>query len=114
MFDFINYGETIVIFVVFLVALYLDRGSKKKGYFLSILTGLMFLYTLIGMPITQKTKAEESKASYEKGATLSCTSGYLIFGSTFTVDKSNWDLEGNYYMDNQSSEKIRADKCEEI
>lgn len=112
MFEFMNYGESILSFVFFLVALYLYRSSKDKSYFLSIITGLMFAYTLFGMPFTQKNKAEENIASYEEGISLSCASGFLVFGSTYNVDKNQWQLEGNYFINTQVNEKIRADKCE--
>ncbi len=114
MFDFINYGESILTFVVFLIALYVNKGSKKKIDFLSIITGLMFLYTLFGMPITQKSKADQNIVSYKNGSSLSCISGFLLFSSTFTVKEDKWDLEGNYFIDKQTKESIRVDKCESI
>jgi hypothetical protein len=112
MFEFINYGESILTFAVFIVAVYLNKGSKNKSYLLIIITGLMFLYTLFGMPIIQKNKAVESIASYKNGASLSCTSGFLAFSSTFTVNEKSWDLEGNYFIDKRTKESIRTDKCE--
>ena len=114
MFDFINYGESILTFVFFLIALYANTGSKKKIDFLSIVTGLMFIYTLFGMPITQKSKADENIASYKNGSSLSCTSGFLVYSVTFTVNKNEWDLEKNYFINKQTKENIRVDKCESI
>ena len=72
----------------------------------------MFLYTLLGMPISSQNKAERNIATYNKGISLSCASGFLFFGSTFTVDKDEWKLEGNYFIDKKGIEKIRADKCD--
>ena len=114
MFDFINYGGSILTLIVFLIAIYLERGSKKKSYFFIIITGLMFLYTLFGMPITQKNKADENIASYKNGSLLSCISGFLVFSSTFTIDEKQWDLEGNYFINKQTKESIRIDKCGNI
>ena len=114
MFDFINYGESALTFAFFLIALYVNKGSKNKIDFLSIITGLMFLYTLIGMPIIQKSKADENIASYKNGSTLSCVSGFLVFSSTFTVKENKWDLEENYFINKQTKESIRVDKCESI
>ena len=112
MFEFINYGGSILTLAVFLIAVYLERGSKKKNYFLIIITGLMFLYTLFGMPLTEKNKSIENIASSKNASPLSCTSGLLVFSSTFTVNKESWDLEGNYFIHNQTKESIRTDKCE--
>jgi len=114
MFDFINYGEIILIFVVFLITLYLKKGSEKKIDFLSIVTGLMLLYTIFGMPIVQKNKAEKNIVSYKKGESFSCVSGFLFFSSTFSVKGNEWDLEENYFVNKQTKEKIRIDKCESI
>ena len=114
MFDFINYGETILIFVVFLITLYLNKGSTKKIDFLSIVTGLMFLYTLFGMPIIQKSKADQNIVSYEKGDSFLCVSGFVFFSSTFPVRVNEWDLEGNYFVNKQTKENIRIDNCERI
>lgn len=114
MFDFINYGESILTFVFFLIALYANSGSKKKIDLLSIITGLMFLYTLFGMPITQQSKADASITSYKNGSSLSCVSGFLVYSSTFTIKANKWDLEGNYFINKETKEKIRVDKCESI
>jgi len=114
MFDFINYGESALTFVFFLIALYVNKGSNKKVDFLSIVTGLMFVYTLIGMPILQQSKAEQNIASYKNGSTLSCISGFLVFSFSFTVEENNWDLEENYFVNKQNKESIRVDKCESI
>ena len=114
MFDFINYGESILTLVVFLLALYLNKGSKNKMDFLSIITGIIFLYTLIGLPIVQKGKAEESISSYKKGSSLSCMSGFLVFSSTFLVEEKQWDLNGNYFINKQTKDNIRVDKCKSI
>ena len=114
MFDFINYGESVLTFAVFLIALYVNKGSGKKIDFLSIITGLMFLYTLFGMPITQKSKADENITSYKNGSSLSCMSGFLVFGSTFTVNKTSWDLDEVYFVNKQNKERIRVDKCNTI
>ena len=114
MFDFINYGESALTFVFFLIALYVNKGSKNKIDFLSIITGLMFVYTLIGMPIVQKSKADENIASYKNGSSLSCTSGFLVFSSTFAVQENEWNLEGNYFVNKQDKYSIRVDKCESI
>ena len=114
MFDFINYGEIVLTFVVFLIAMYLNKGSGKKIDFLSIATGILFLYTLVGMPIVQKNKAEQNIVLYEKGESFSCMSGFLIFSSTFSVKENEWDLEGNYFVNKQTKENIRVDKCESI
>jgi ABC-type uncharacterized transport system permease subunit len=114
MFDFINYGESILTFVIFLIAMYLNKGSEKKVDFLSIVTGLMFLYTLFGMPMVQKSKSDQNMVSYEKGESLSCISGFLFFSSTFSVKKKDWDLEENYFVNKQTKENIRVDKCESI
>jgi len=111
MLEFMNYGESILTLVVFIVAVYLDKGNKKKSYLLSIITGLIFLYTLFGMPFVQKNKADENKALYKNGSTLSCTSGFLVFSSTFAVNEKTWDLEGNYFIDKQTKVSIRTDKC---
>lgn len=113
MFNFINFEESILTFVFFLIALYVNKGSNKID-FLSIITGLMFLYTLIGMPIIQKSKAEQNLASYKNGSSLSCTSGYSLFSFTFTVEENKWDLEENYFVNKQTKESIRVDKCESI
>jgi len=112
MFEFINYGEILLTLAVFLIAVYLEKGSKKKSYFFIIITGLIFLYTLVGMPIIQKNKADENIASYKNSASLSCVSGFLMFGSTFTVSDKRWDLEGSYFINKQTKESIRTDKCE--
>jgi len=114
MFDFINYGESVLTFVVFLITMYLNKGSGKKIDFLGIVTGLIFLYTLFGMPIVQKNKADKNIVSYEKGESLSCFSGFLFFSSTFSVKKNEWDLEGTYFINKQTKENIRVDKCESI
>lgn len=111
MFDFINYGESILTLVVFILVVYLERGSKKKSYFLIILTGLIFLYTLFGMPIMQKTKADENRSLYKKGSSLSCVSGFLVFSSNFTIHEKKWNLEGNYFINKNTKESIRIDKC---
>jgi len=114
MFEFINYVEILLTLAVFLIAVYLEKGSRKKSYLIIIITGLMFLYTLFGMPITQKNKADENIASYKNGTSLSCTSGFLVFSSTFTIDEKQWDLEGNYFINKQTKESIRIDKCGNI
>jgi hypothetical protein len=114
MFDFINYGESALTLVFFLIALYVNKGSKNKFDFLSIITGLMFVYTLIGMPIVQKSKADENIASYKNGSSLSCTFGFLAFSSTFTLKENEWDLEENYFINKQTKESIRVDKCVSI
>ena len=114
MFDFINYGEIVLTFVVFLIAMYLNKGSGKKIDLLSIATGLIFLYTLVGMPIVQKNKADQNIVLYEKGGSFSCMSGFLIFSSTFSVKENEWDLKGNYFVNKQTKENIRVDKCESI
>lgn len=114
MIEFINYGSSILTFAFFLIALYLYKTSKEKSYFLSIITGLMFLYTLFVMPIIQMGKAEENVVSYKKGITLSCTSGFLMLSETFSVDKREWNLEGNYFIHKQIDQKIRVDKCVEF
>jgi len=114
MLDFINYGEIILTFVIFLIALYVNKGSKKKIDFLIIVTALMFLYTLIGMPIVQKSKADQNIASYKNGSSFYCTSGFLMFSSSFIVKENKWDLEGNYFIYKQNKTKIRIDKCESI
>lgn len=114
MLDFINYGESVLTFVVFLVALYLNKGSKNKSYFLVIITASIFLYTLFGMPITQKSKADENIASYQNGSSLSCISGFLFFSYTFTVNENKWNLEGNHFVNKQTKENIRVDKCDTI
>jgi len=114
MFDFINYGEIIFTLVIFLIALYLNKGSEKKIDFLSIVTGLMFVYTLIGMPIVQQGKADQNIASYKNGSSFYCTSGFLVFSFSFTVEENKWDLEENYFVNKQSKESIRVDKCESI
>ena len=111
MFEFINYGEIALTLTFFIIAVYIEKGSKKKSYVLIIITGLMFLYTLFAMPMTQKTKAAESTASFKKGLPLSCTSGFLVFSSTFAIDYKQWDLEGNYFIHKQTQESIRADNC---
>ena len=114
MFEFINYGEIILTLIFFIIAVYLEKSSKKKSYLLIIITGIMFLYTLFGMPITQKNKANESTASYKKGSSLSCTSGFLVFSSTFSINDKQWDLEENYFIHKKTQESIRADKCVSI
>ena len=114
MFEFINYGELLLTFTFFIIAIYLNKGSKQKSYLLIIVTGLIFLYTLFGMPIIQKNKAIENIALYKNSASLSCVSGFLIFGSTFTVNKDRWDLEGDYFIHKQTKESIRTDKCANI
>jgi len=111
MFEFINYGEILLTLVFFVIAIYLEKGSKKKSYLIIIITGLMFLYTLFGMPITQKNKSDESIALFKNGSSLSCTSGFLVFSSTFTINDKQWNLEGNYYINKQTQENIRTDKC---
>jgi len=111
MLEFMNYGESILTLVVFIIALYLNKGSKKKSYVLIIITGLMFLYTLFGMPFTQKNKAAENVVLYKDGSTLSCSSGFLVFSSTLAVNEKTWDLEGNYFINKQNKETIRTDKC---
>lgn len=111
MFDFINYGESILTFIVFLVALYLNKGSKKKIDLLSIITALIFLYTLFGLPITQKSKAEQNISAYKNGSSLSCMSGFLVFSKDYTVNEKEWDLDGNYFVNKQTKESLRADKC---
>ncbi len=112
MLEFMNYIGSALTFVIFLITIYLNKTSKEKSYFLMIITGLMFLYTLVGMPITSQSKAQKNIATYEKGISLSCASGFLFIGSTFTVDKDRWELEGNYFTNKQINEKIRADKCD--
>jgi len=111
MFEFLNYGESVLTFVVFLVAVYLNKDSRKKSYFLIIVTGLMFFYTLLGMPIVQEKKASENVASFKDNASLSCTSGFLVFSALFTVHANQWDLEGNYFINKETNETIRTDKC---
>jgi len=114
MFEFINYGEILLTLAFFIISLYLEKGSKKKSYFLIIITGLIFLYTLFGMPIIQKNNAKESADSYKKGSSLSCTSGFLVFSSTFAINNKQWNLEGNYFLNKKTHEKIRIDKCVSI
>jgi len=111
MFEFLNYSEIALTLTFFIITIYLEKDSKKKSYVLIIITGLMFLYTLFVMPMTQKTKADESTASFKKGLPLSCTSGFLVFSSTFAIDYKQWDLEENYFIHKQTKESIRADKC---
>lgn len=111
MFEFMNYGESALTFAFFLIALYLNKDAKKKSYFLSVITGLMFVYTLVGMPFIQKNKASEHVTAYKEGSSLTCVSGFLMFGGTFTVDQENWDLEGNYFINKQTKQDIRTDKC---
>jgi len=111
MFEFINYDQVVLTFVFFIIALYLNKGSKKKSYFLIIITGVIFLYTLFAMPIIQKNKAIENITLYKNSSSLSCVSGFLMFGSTFSIEKENWDLEGNYFIDKQTKQSIRIDKC---
>jgi len=112
MFEFINYGEILLTLAVFLIAVYLEKGSKKKSYFFIIITGLIFLYTLVGMPIIEKNKSIGNISSYKNGSSLSCTSGFLVFSSTFTINDKQWDLEGNYFINKKTKESIRTDKCE--
>jgi len=114
MFEFINYGEILLTLAVFLIAVYLERGSKKKSYLIIIITGLIFLYTLFGMPMIQKNKAIENIALFKNSSSLSCISGFLVFSSTFTINDKQWNLEGNYYINKQTQESIRADKCVNI
>jgi len=112
MFNFIHYGESILTFAVFLIALYLNKGSGKKIDFLSIVTGLIFLYTLFGLPFVQKNKAEQNIAFYEKGESLACISGFLVFSTTFSVNANEWDLEESYFVNKKTNKRIRVDKCE--
>jgi hypothetical protein len=111
MFDFISYGESIITFAFFLIALYANKGSNKKIDFLSIITGLMFLYTVFGMPIIQKGKADENIVSYKNGSSLSCTTGFLVYSATFIVKENEWTLEKNYFINKETKESIRVDKC---
>ena len=63
------------------------------------------------MPIIQKSKADENIVSYKNGSSLSCTTGFLVYSSTFTIQVNNWDLVENYFVNKETKENIRVDKC---